>query len=78
MSNKPKDLLVVKRKHDSFLRMKVKRKAKKKNWDSSYNHIIDVRDYKALAGFFCDIKIMFDAPVEKAFREMKKDKGPFW
>jgi hypothetical protein len=74
-----KDILVAKRKQAGLIRMKVKkRRGSNKSWDVSYNNIIDVKDYKALARFFGDLQMMFDAPVDKAFREMKKKKGPFW
>lgn len=73
------DLLVAKRKGKK-LNVKVKTNITKKNEykEPDYVNAIDYTDYKQLAAFLSDLKIMFDAPVEKAFSEMRKNKYPFW
>jgi len=73
-----KDLLVVKRKGKK-LEIKVKTDVKNDNYkDPDYTNAIDFRDYKQLASFLSDLKLIFDAPIDKAISELRKNKSPFW
>lgn len=57
--------------------MKVTKKKNRGYEDTNYLNSIDVRDFKQFASFLEDMKILFDAPVDKAIKEMKKKKM-FW
>ena len=72
------DLLVIKRrKGSSKWKMKVTKKKNKGYHSTDYNNAINIRDFKELATFLEDMKILFDAPVDKAVKEMNKSKM-FW
>lgn len=72
------DLLVIKRRKGSpKFRMKVTKKKNKGYHSTDYNNSIDVKDFKQLANFLEDMQILFDAPIDKAVKEMKKNKT-FW
>ena len=45
---------------------------------TDYVNSIDLADYKQLSLLFNDLKIIFNAPIEKAFQEFKMKKDPFW
>lgn len=70
-------LLIIKGKRDKF-KFKVTDKVNRGYHDTDYNNSIQLNDYKQLALVLNDLKVLFDAPVEKAFIEMKKKKSPFW
>jgi hypothetical protein len=73
------DTLFV-RKEKSADRVKFKVKQKKHNLYSEpeYKNEINIRDAKQLAMVLDDMKTLFDAPIDKAFMELKKNKSPFW
>jgi hypothetical protein len=72
------DILVVKKKGNSQLKVKVTKRAKNRHREALYNNVINIKDYKALATFLSDLEVIFGAPIEKAMREKKKNKNPFW
>ena len=61
-----------------MIRVKVIDKKHKGPHSSEYKNTIDLNDYKAIAVFLEDLKVLFESPVEKAFREMQKHKSPFY
>lgn len=60
------------------MRVHVKNIKGKKNSEASYQNMIDLKNYKAFAEFLEDMKILYGVQVEKAFREMQRNKSPFW
>lgn len=73
------DILYAKKKKGSIIDFKVaKRLGNGRFEDPLYRTAINVRDPKQLAQMLEDLKIMFDAPIDKAIKEMKKNKSPFW
>lgn len=71
-------ILVVKKKDEGKVRCKVTDKVTNNYTHTDYNTTIDVRDYKQLAFFFNDLKLIFDAPIDKAYKEHQKNNNPFW
>jgi len=72
------DILNWKKKKGSSIKVKVAKRATNRYAEPLYDTTINVKDVKQLAQMFEDLKIMFDAPIEKAVKEMKKEKSPFW
>jgi len=73
------DILVFKKKkYQKALKVKVTKKRKNKYEPAEYQNVIHPTDYKQLALVLEDLKILFGAPVEKAYKEMQKKKTPFW
>lgn len=70
--------MVIKKKKQTTVRVKVTKHMNRGYDHTDYKNAVDLKDYKALANFFEDIRVLFDAPVEKAYREMKKKRNPFW
>lgn len=54
---------------------KIKDSGNKKSLE--YNHRINISDFKQLALFFSDLEL-FNADIEKAFREYQKGKEQKW
>ena len=71
------ETLIAKKKNKG-LGVQVKDIKGKRHSEASYNTTVDLKNYKALAGFLEDMKILYSAPVEKAFREMQRKKSPLW
>jgi len=72
------DILIWKKKKDSTIKVKVAKQVKNRYSEPLYNSTVNVRDPKQLAQMLEDLKIMFDAPIDKAIKEMKKQRSPFW
>jgi hypothetical protein len=73
------EILYWKKKKGTQISVKVAKRSKKGRFDDPvYRTSIDVRDPKQLAQMLEDLKIMFNAPIDKAVKEMKKEKSPFW
>ena len=74
------EILYWKRKKGTTtINIKVSRRSGQNRFDEPvYKTSINVRDAKQLAQMLEDLRIMFDAPIDKAIQEMKKDKSPFW
>lgn len=75
MSN---EILSVKKKGNVFKAKIFKRTSGKKHGEVIYQNVLDIKDYKALAILFKDWEVQFNAPIEKAVREMKKNKFSYW
>ena len=71
------ETLIAKKKHKG-LGVQVKDIKGKRHSEASYQTTIDLKNYKAFAGFLEDMKVLYGTPVEKAFREMQRNKSPFW
>lgn len=76
------NILVMKRRGRKY---KVELGPRRKNSfiPSMYNMEVNVENYKDLALFFSDLKVMAGAPVDKAIKEYinqkeNLDKGAFW
>ena len=72
------EVLTWKKKNGSMVKVKVEQRVKNRYSEPLYNSTINVRDAKQLAQMLEDLKVMFDAPIDKAIKEMKKQKSPFW
>jgi len=74
-----KSVLFVKNKRRKRkLEFNVKRKANQGFNESEYKNMVDVTDYKQLAIFLDDLEILFNAPLDKAMKELRNKKSPFW
>jgi len=74
------EILYWKRKKGtSIVDFKVSKREGRNRFDEPvYRTAINVKDAKQLAQMLEDLKVIFSAPVDKAFQEMKKNKSPFW
>lgn len=73
-----KEILVVKKgKKPNQLKIQVKQNTKLYS-SNDYNKVLDVKDSSDLATLFSDLSILFNAPIDKAFRKYKDKKSPFW
>lgn len=73
------DILIFnKKRNQKSLRIKVTKRRKNSYEPAEYQTVIHPKDYKQLASVFEDLKILFGAPIEKAYKEMQKKKTPFW
>lgn len=70
-------ILVVKRREDK-LKVKVTDEVSRGYTSTDYNNSIQISDYKQLAVLFSDLQVLFNAPIDKAYKELKKKKTPFW
>ena len=73
-----KEKILIVKKRDEKMKFKVTDKVNRGYTSTDYNTSIQITDYKQLATMLTDLKFLFNAPVEKAFKEMKKKKSPFW
>jgi hypothetical protein len=71
------NILIVKRKKDRF-QFKVKNKKHNLYNDPNYKSVINIKDPKQLAMLLEDLKILFDAPIDKAFVAIRDKNSPFW
>jgi hypothetical protein len=72
------DVMIVKSENvrNDNIKIKVKENTGK-SWNEKYTKILNPHDYHDLALFFLDLKNLFNAPVEKAMKEMNDSTG-FW
>lgn len=74
-----KEILVVKNgKKEGKLDVKVTTKMNKGYAPSSYLKVLDIKDSEDLATLFSDLSILFDAPVDQAFRKYKDKNNLFY
>jgi hypothetical protein len=74
----PEKILIIKKREEDKLKLKVTDKVNNNYTHTDYNSVINLMDYKQMAQFFHDMSLMFDAPIEKAFKEYQKSNVPFW
>ena len=68
-----KDVLIVaKKKGKEKMKAKVVTIEKNRYTPYKYSKIIDYKNYKDLALFLSDLRILFDAPVDKAVKYISK------
>jgi len=72
------DVLVIKKKNGTQFKVKVAKRARNSYSEALYQNTVNIRDVKQLAQMLEDLRVMFDAPIEKAVKEMKKDKFSYW
>ena len=75
------DIITVKNwKMENHLMVKVKKKLPRSSISSetSYHKVLDVKNPADIARLMSDLSVLFNAPVDKAYRKFKKDKNPFW
>ena len=67
-------------KKEGQLKIKVKRKLPQSSIGSetNYQKVLNVKDSSDIAVLMSDLDLLFNAPVDKAYRKFKKDKNPFW
>jgi len=67
-------------KKDNQLMVKVKKKLPRSSISSetNYQKVLDVKNPTDIARLMSDLDLLFNAPVDKAYRKFKKDKNPFW
>jgi len=67
------EVLVLKQKGNK-LKLKISKRKKNQYSNPIYKKILNPHDSNDLALFFGDLKIWFNAPIEKAFKIIKQEK----
>lgn len=60
------------------MKLKITKKVKKGKADTYYQSVVEINNPNQLAFFFQDLKTLFDAPIDKAYKDFKKGKDSFW
>jgi len=79
--NKDEVLIVKADRAKQNLKLKVRRRMKKGYSPDTYFKVLNPKDFNDLAILFEDLDFVVGAPVEKAFRKYKQNKGdgfPFY
>lgn len=77
------DELVIKKRGEK-IRIKITEAMKRNKYSpANCDMIVNMRNFKDLALFFEDLKVLWNCPVDKAIEEYKKTQGknntgPFW
>ena len=73
--NKDNILIVQADKRKQRLNFKVRRRMQRGYSPETYFKVLNPKDYNDLALLFEDLEMVIDAPVEKAYRKYKQNKG---
>jgi 23S rRNA-/tRNA-specific pseudouridylate synthase len=68
-------LIVQANKRKQKLNFKLRKRIQKGYVPDSYNKVLNPKDYNDLAILFEDLDFIIGAPVEKAYRKYKQNKG---
>ena len=71
-----KDILIVKRKRNELFNTKVTKQRRKGYSSPDYQKVLDVKNPADIAQFFSDLSLLYDAPIDKAYKEFKNKKNP--
>lgn len=75
------DIITVKNgKKENQLVVKVKKKLPNSsiNSETSYKKVLNVNDSSDIAILMSDLALLFNAPVDKAYKKFRKEKSIFW